>query len=177
MLRLFTGASKVRGERRTAVRHSDQLQNKLLNFYHLQPKLPSSASVSSELFSWQHVLKAVPRLWTSFFPVNGPEWSTGFMENQWCDLYDVSLAWEGKTAVNPAVVGKTPRKINDFLSSASDTSRKNMRRRPKQPCHQITYSYTSRSEVCQTQCQAVPWLWDQHHPPCITLACVLWHWK
>lgn len=49
---------------------------------------------------------------------------------------------KGKTAINPAVVGKTLTKINDFLSSTPDNSRKNTRRRPEQPCYKITYTYT-----------------------------------
>lgn len=46
---------------------------------------------------------------------------------------------------------RTLKKINDFLSSAPDNSRKNTRRRPKQACHKITYIYTSHSEMCKTQ--------------------------
>ena len=47
---LSSASKKVRGENHALVRHSDKLQNKLLNFYRLQTKLPSSALLSSELF-------------------------------------------------------------------------------------------------------------------------------
>lgn len=149
--------SKVRGESRTPVRHCDQLQNKLLNFYHLRTKLPSSALLFWVLFvsmCWGCALvvdQCLSFIWSRLiYRVHG-KLMVWFI---WC------VTCSGRKDSHKSHCGGEDTEGDQWHFCHWP---QNMRSWPKQPCHKITYTYTSHSEMSKTECQTDPRQLE-HHP-------------